>query len=189
MYEDASELERKAGRIKLEPAEDELLDAIELDALKLCDCQHTEANADKVEELMSLLIARKAFPQTRQSYLTDPEYKPGPSKGSRMDIFIGNNGGREGMFRNTHFLQHLRYLIFGANLPRGAITEFCRAVAECGYVSSGDVDGLRKTVRRLVRTYRLNPSKASDEFCKLALDCEMGPHYADSMRRAAMQVK
>lgn len=187
-YLSEEELIKRVGPIDLTEEEKELLSTISLDWREINGPSDAYRNGEAAAKLTRNLIDRKAIPEARVKYFTDPEYKPGPSKGSRFDI-LKNGNNSDYALTHPNYLSHLRYFLYGADLPRAVVVQFCRYVADCGYVSSSDVDPLRKLVRKMTRDHGLNPSSASDEFCKLSLDCGMGIHYADSIRRAVMQVK
>jgi len=77
----------------------------------------------------------------------------------------------------------------GPDLPLPVIEAFSDVVESCGPVTSGDVEILRKNARTLTKQYSLPPHQAADEFYKLVLECGAGQMYADSVRRAVLEVK
>lgn len=174
-------------KIELTEEEECLLDHIELDQMKVRDHEHWKANSELAFQLITSLLKRKAVPDRRLRYFTDPAYNRGDHGKSRKDRFLANSKTIDTMFRHNNFLAYIRYFIYGPNLPNGLIASFGKAVEACGNVTSGDLDPLRTNARALARQYGLNRADA-DEFYKLALET-MGHFYADSIRDAVKQVK
>lgn len=174
-------------KIDLTADEEVLLSEIEFDALRLREHAEYLRNADKVESLLKSLLERKGVPEHRLRYFTDPECNVGGRGKSREQRWRENGNSTEEILRHPNFLRIARYFIYGPQLPNGVIAAFSRAVADCGQITSGDVEPLRKTARTLARQYGLT-SAHEDQFYQLALET-MGSYYASSIRDAIMHVR
>ncbi|MBS4003883.1 MAG: hypothetical protein KGZ91_10960 [Afipia sp.] len=167
--------------IELNHSEGALLAQIEFDWDR-----HTpedyKRNSEVAAALTKSLLARKAVPEQRMKYFTDPAYKPGRLKGSHRDLFHRNNNTDEEMIRHVHFLPYLYYFIFGPKLPESAKGRFREQVRRCGQVSSGDAIPLAKFARAETRAMGLVPHEAAEEYFKLALDCGLWISYALHIR-------
>jgi hypothetical protein len=176
--------------IELNSEEIALADAIKFDPHDtLGNTQAFHANGDLVTQLTDSLLKRKAIPDQRLSYFSDPEYHVGGRGSSRQELFLRQIGDREKMVRHGHFLKYLHYFIHGADLPPPVLTAFARAVEDCGMVTSGDIAPLSSTARQLARTHSLDAKIAADEFYKLCLDLDLSPDVAASIRSSVLQVR
>jgi hypothetical protein len=145
-------------------------------------------NGELVAKLMKSLLARKAIPEQRVKWFTDPRYRTGRMKGSRRDLFHRNGNTDEEILRLASFLDYLHYFVCGPDLPPAAIAEFREAIRRCGQISSGDVETLRKFARQQTRQRGLPPHEACEEYFKLALDCGVWVSYALSIRDAVKSI-
>lgn len=176
--------------IELTPEEIALVEAIKFDPHDtLGNTQAFHANGDLVVRLTNGLLERKAIPDRRLSYFSDPEHHVGGRGSSRQELFLRQAGDREKMIRHGHFLKYLHYFIHGADLPPAVLTAFARAVEDCGMVTSGDIAPLSSTARQLTRTHLLNPKAAAEEFYKLGLDLDLSADAAASIRSSVLQVR
>jgi hypothetical protein len=135
-------------------------------------------------ELVASLLERNAIPQVRCDYFVKDEHNVGPRK-SRLRIVEtwGRNGKK--VFRHPDFMRYLRNILLGPNLPASTIGAFCAALNN---TSDDSLDALRKLVRKEIRTHKLEPGKAAEEFYLLAL--ETGQHYnARAIRDAAKSTR
>lgn len=169
--------------------EQKLLATINFDALKLDGYEDAKRNGNAVCDLMKSLIARKAIPELRVKWFTDPKLYPGGRGKSRQQVFERNGCRGEEIFRHPHFLEYLWYFLYGANLPASAIEEFRTALKERGQISSSDVVPLGKTARQIARSHGLQAHDASEEFYKLALDCGIWHSYAEHIRDAVRKMR
>lgn len=169
-------------KITLTDDEEKLLSGIELEALALKDHIHANENADAVVELMNALIKRKAIPENRTAWFSDREHNAGGRGRSIQDLFKGS-GIRTGdaLFRHPHFLAHVRYFIFGPQLPATAIEAFRADVAERGMITSSDASPLAKSARAIARQHGLT-NREAEEFYKLAIELGLGTSYASIIR-------
>jgi hypothetical protein len=178
--------------IDLTSSEHELLEQITLDQSVLIERHNfdsTRQNGIVVLELMKSLIARKAIPERRILYFTDPAYNPGSRRASIKDRFEKSGTMGEEIFRHPNFLEYLQYFLFGSQLPHKALEHFCRAVSACGNVTSGDIAPLSKLARALTRSNGLPPFEAAEEFYRLSLDCGISQMYAEAIYRSVKQVR
>lgn len=181
---------QSAVQIKMIGKEEKLLASIELDALALKGYDHAQKNADTVCALMTSLIGRKAIPETRVRYFADPDYNAAGRSRSVQEIFKRNgNKSNEEIFRHPHFLAHLRYFIYGPQLPTPTIEAFQELVESCGPVTSSDVVPLAKRARQLARELKLEARFAADEFYKLALECGLSLMYASAIRDSVKKMR
>jgi hypothetical protein len=177
--------------IELTQPEKDLLAKIEIRerAWNDLDYQQRQSNGDLVCRLMDSLIARKAIPEPRLRFFNDPDYNIGAGRRSRYEGFEKNGTKGDKIFRHGHFLKYLRYFLFGADLPPGVIASFVGRVADCGTITSGDIEPLEKFARQQTREHGLAPKEAADEFYKLALDLNLSQSYAASIRKSVMTVR
>lgn len=167
--------------IELSPEEKALLAALSF--LTPQESADYQRNGEIVLELTQRLIAREAIAEHRLRYFTDPQYHPSNRRQSRQDVFERNGCKGESILRHSHFLPHLRYFIFGANLPETLRNTFKAAVEECGEVTSGDIAPLADKAKALARRFGLG-ADVREEFYKLALDCGLSESDATAMRAA-----
>ena len=169
--------------IELTPQERALLDQIELDALALRDQAHWQSNSDLVVALFQSLSERDAVPAHRWKCFADASYNIGGRGSSVLDHFKRNGNQGEEIIRHPHFLKHLKFFLFGPNLPVAVLTAFQREVDDCfGHVTSSDVPKLSAAASRITRAHRLEPREASEEFFRLGLENGLSPGYAVSIR-------
>lgn len=174
-------------QIELTDEEQEIVGQIELDQMKVRDHEQWKTNSELAFNLITSLLKRKAVPDHRLRYFTDPTYNRGDHGKSRKDRFLANSKTIDTMFRHNNFLAYIRYFIYGPNLPASLIASFAETVKGCGDVTSGDTELLRKEARALARRYGFNRADA-EEFYKMALEF-MWYSYAESVRDAVKQVK
>jgi hypothetical protein len=153
------------------------------------DHQAFARNGEAVAGLMKSLLTRGGISEVRWKYFTDPNYRTGRLKGSWRDLFHRNGNTDEEMVRHFSFLQHLRYLVCGPDLPAGALQSFRGEVARSGNVTSDDIVPLGKFARRETRERGLSPHEACEEYFKLALDCGIWVSYAFSIRNAVKTIR
>lgn len=183
-------MQSKLFTIELTPDETMLADAIDFDPhAMLGNTQASHVNSDLVAQLTNSLLRRKAIPDQRLSYFSDPEYNIGGRGKSRRDSFLRHGHDDETLMRHGHFLRYLRYFIYGADLPEAVLQSFVRAAKSCGPITSGDIAPLSAKARQLARAHRLEPKAAADEFFKLCLDLDMSVSDAGSIRGAVLQYR
>jgi hypothetical protein len=135
-------------------------------------------------KLARSLLMRRAIPEIRYRYFTDPELNTGRRLGSRKNNFERNGTKGDAILEHGHFLPYLRYFIFGPNLPQEVMTRFAELVEDD---AGAEVFAfVRSAVRQLPRERRLD---APEEFFKLAIELGMEPYRARSVRDAAMQAR
>lgn len=146
-------------------------------------------NQEPILALLKSLSARKAVPEVRLSYWNDPNYRTGRVKGSRKGLFERNGCTGSDIYTHPHFLEHLRYFLFGTELPDPVVKEFEAKVGNPEWVSSSDIVPIGKAARELTRRYRLDIADAPEEFFKLCLDMGLGLSTAESVMRSVKQVR
>lgn len=147
------------------------------------------ANQEPILALLKSFTKRRAVPDVRLNYWNDPSYRSGRIKGSRKGLFERNNCTGADIYTHPHFLEHLRYFLFGAELPDAVIEEFEKKVGNPEWLSSSDIVPIGKAARDLTRRYRLDVSAAPEEFFKLCLDMGLGLSTAQSVMQSVKQVR
>lgn len=142
------------------------------------------ANQKPILSLLQSLSARKAIPHERVKYWNDPQYNYGRTKGSRRDMFVKNGNHGDEVYTHPHFLEYLRYFLFGADLPAGVIAAFEAHVGNPDWITSSNIVPMAKFARQLIRQHHLERS-AADEFYKLCLDMGLGQSRAATVREIA----
>lgn len=173
--------------IKLEPTELALLTKIELDMGKL-RYESAQTNASAVVALMHSLVSRRAIPEVRARYFTDPDYLHGRVKGSHRGLFERNGTKGQAIYEHPHFLPYLRYFLYGADLPTRVIVAMKERIGNPEWISSSDIVPLSKFARTLARQNGLDQT-ASEEFFKLALDIGLHIYTAGAIRKAVAQIR
>lgn len=138
-------------------------------------------NRKPIVALLRSLKARGAIPSHRISYFTNPEYKPGRTKGSRQDLFQKDNEGVE-VWEHPNFKRHLRYFLFGTDLPDGAILEFEDGIRDPKWINGSDGIDLGKKAIKIARKYGIQKREAADNFFKLCLDIGISFSQADMIQ-------
>ncbi len=146
-------------------------------------------NQEPILALLRSLADRDAIPEVRLKYWNDPDYYQGRLKTSRRGVFERNGCHGTDIFIHPSFIYHLRYFLFGAELPDTVITAFEAKVGNPEWVSSSDIVPIGKCARDLTRQYRLPVSDAPDEFFKLCLDMGLGLRTAESVMRSVKQIR
>lgn len=171
--------------IELTPEETALLGKIDFEpSSRKHDATHWRSVGSASQKLMESLIERKAIPEVRMKFFSDPVFNIGGRGRSRLQIFEMNGTRGAEILRHPHFLKYLWYFIYGPDLPRKIIEAFRQEVAACGPLTSGDILPLGESARRLTRTHRLDAKAAAEEFYKLALECGLDATDARSVRDA-----
>lgn len=176
------------GPIKLTPEEEAIWVNITLDHQ---DPGYDHArNTDLVVRLMRLIHGRRAIPESRWKYFTEPIYRTGRRKGSVRDMLERNSHDTgEEIYRLPGFLQYLRYFVCGAQLPPVIVDRFRRRAFALGHVSGSDAAELGQFAKKLLREHGLASQNAAEEFYKLALDCGIYHSWAMSIREVLKKVR
>lgn len=143
---------------------------------------------DQAFTLLKMLLARKAIPELRIRYFTDPSFNIGTKK-SRKQIFEVNGTKGDEIFKHPHFLPFLIYFISGPNLPKEIIDNFNKLVAAEPYISGSDLQAIQQFVRNATRQHDLIPREACEEFYKLALECGLGVDHSRFVRETVRSMK
>lgn len=154
------------------------------------DAEAARVNGEAACELMKSLLDRKAIPEARIRFFTDPELNVGGRGSSRRQIFEKNGTSGDAIFRHPHFLKYyLRYFLLGPDLPAAVIEGFQKKVASCKPVTSGDIIPFGKYAKQQTRLHCLDAGTAAEEFYKLALDCGLDAHEARVIRDAVKRLR
>lgn len=148
-----------------------------------------KANVQPILALLQSLSDRSAIPPERLNYWNDPRYHQGRIKASRKGLFERNGCSGADIYAHPHFIRHLCYFLFGADLPDDVITAFEEKVGNPQWVSSSDIGPIGKFARDLTRQYRLDKSDAPEEFFKLCLDMGLSLTTAESVMRSVKQIR
>jgi hypothetical protein len=179
-----------ASAIELTAEERTLVGRIDFNpSSEIHDADYWLSVGTAAHKLMESLIARKAIPEVRTKFFTDPVFNIGGRGRSRFQIFEKNGTRGDAIFRHPHFLKYLHYFLYGPDLPAKVVEAFQGKVAACGWVTSGDIIPLGKFARQLTRAHGLDAGNAAEEFYKLALDCGLDASDAHSMRDAVKKAR
>jgi hypothetical protein len=127
------------GAIPLTPDESGLLAAMRLRQEELFhESVAAQRNGELAVTLMNSLMLRYAIPEVRLKYFEDPAYRTGRVKGSHRNLFERNKTVGDDIFRHPNFLRHLRYFLFGAELPNDVIEAFTGKALAYGHVGPSD---------------------------------------------------
>jgi hypothetical protein len=148
-----------------------------------------KANAQPILALLQSLSERSAVPTERLNYWNDPRYHHGRIKASRRGLFERNGCKGSDIYTHPNFIRHLRYFLFGAELPDEVIMAFEEKVGNPQWVSSSDIVPIGKFARDLTRQYRLDNADAPEEFFKLCLDMGLSLTTAESVMRSVKQMR
>jgi hypothetical protein len=146
-------------------------------------------NQQPILDLLSSLEQRGGIPEHWVHYWTDPAYNPGRIKASRKGLFERNGCSGSDIYIHPHFIRHLRYLLFGSELPVSIRSAFIREAGDPEWVSSSDAIPLGKYARKQVREHGMTGATAAEEFFKLALDIGLGLSPALVLMDAVKQVR
>lgn len=144
-------------------------------------------NKEPLLALLRSLSARNGIPNRRLDTWRDAELQPGRTRGSFRDLFVRNGNVGSEIYTHPHFLRHLRYFLFGAELPDAVIEEFEEAVGNPKWFGGSDILDLSKKTRAIVRKYRLKDYWHAEEFMRLAIDVGLSNSHALSVRNAAKE--
>ena len=159
----------------------------EADRLLLVDhsYERTISAGHASRELVALLLKRKAIPEVRLKYFTDPRYNGGNSRSSRCELFRRNTGSDAEMYEHPHFWKYLLFFIFGAKLPAPVKTRFAGLASD----TTRDHGALERLARELSRGLPEDNGTKAEEFFKLAMDCGCTVAEGMNVRRAVMAAR
>lgn len=177
----------KIFAIDLKPNESELVALIKMHPLQLSGPDDVLRNGNLVGQLLDSLTRRNAIPTHRIQWFTDPEFNVGGRGRSKYERFTEQH--KDNVPNHPNFLNHLRYFLYGPDLPNQLTQEFQKEVENCGPVTSGDIAPLSKTARALVRTHGLTGQQCAEEVYKLALECGIHVMWAQSIRSSVLSAR
>lgn len=134
------------------------------------------------------LFARRAIPEIRLRYFTDPTLNTRGNR-SRKEEFERKGVRGDAILSHGHFLKYLRYFLLGPDLPALVIDRFLEVVAREPHYPGDNIDELRSYVRGAIRNNRLARRRASEEFFKLALECGLPEDCVWNIRKAALSAR
>jgi hypothetical protein len=172
--------------IQLTEQERSLLEKIHFEP---SDHEQLRSSLAPMAALSKSLLERDAVPDVRLRYFTDPECNAGGRGKSRQDIFEQNGTCRAEILEHGNFLQYLEYFVFGPKLPANVISQFKETATFSGYLTAGDINDLAPGARAAVRSAKLSPHKAAEEFYKLAMECGAMPSSAETIRNSVRQIR
>ena len=180
----------RPARVELSPAEEALAARISFDLPHL-----TPGFFDRLRESCSAavplarsLLDRRAIPEIRLRYFTDPAFNIG-SRRSRMEAFEANGVRDDHMLGHGNFLPYLRYFIFGPKLPLPVLEEAHHLINANPFYPEDQLESLRKLARAATRRYALDRHEAAEEFFKLALEYGFDVGHARSIRQGALNAR
>jgi hypothetical protein len=172
--------------IELTEEEVTILSGIEMEPINL-DHEKLARQGPLVLCLLQSLKERNAIPRSRILYWSDPKYEVGTQNTSHKGRFERNGRHGDEIYAHPHFLNYLRYFIFGAQLPANVIAEFEELVGIPSWVSSSDITKVTAGTRNIFRKHNLQGTE--EEFYRLALDLGLDQHVARNVRDSVKQVK
>jgi hypothetical protein len=166
--------------------EQELLEVVRpylesIDALRGLEPEEVRAVLDAAGELTESLLERDVIPQGRLDFFIEPEWNIRGHGKSRREVFRGNLKEGAKISRSSHFLKHLRYFIFGPQLPEDVVKEF-RSKAADETFGSRDAYELGRWAKGIAKTRGLVREDAAEEFHKLAAECGLDAQDGRSIR-------
>lgn len=177
--------------VELLPEENELLKELGDFSIDLNeDYEVRQARLNCSKQLATSLLNRNAIPKPRLGYFSDPKHNLSNPKKSRKQIFEDNGTKGDLMLKvkDPNFLKHLKYFIFGPNLPESLLLELYQIKAKTFYD-----DEFKEKALLFIRSYfkssRFTAGALSDEIYKLCLDLEIEEGYAIQIRNSVMKFK
>ena len=182
------------GPVALTPDEGAVLAAMRFRQEDLfSESDAAQRNGELALTLMTSLLARSALPEVRLKYFEDPTYRTGRIKGSYRNLFERNKTIGDDIFRHPNFLEHLRYFLFGTELPDDVIKVFSSKAIAFGHVGPSDALELGTLGRDLTRkrdlAAHIGANAVAEEFYKLALDCGIYQGHALAIRRRVASIR
>ena len=178
----------KIQKVALNADEQVLFDFLHWNALELSRRDDRDEHYKKMGELAESLIGRKAIPEVRLTYFTDPDMNAGGRGKSRQQVFEQNGTSGWSILRHPHFMAHLRYFILGPDLPKPVIEGFCKVIEDDAGTSGMVLNQIKAFVRKAVQDRELDRNHAAEEFYKLAHEIDRGD-LAENVRSAAKSVR
>lgn len=104
-------------------------------------------------------------------------------------MFERNGNVGDEAYIHPGFVKHLRYILFGADLPAPVMAAFEEEVGNPEWVSYGNALELGKAARALVRRFVLSPTDACEDFLKLSLDLGLSIDEALGIRQRVKETR
>ena len=135
------------------------------------------------------LLKRKAVPEVRIKYFTDPEYNLSDRRKSKQQIFEQNGTRGTDIFSHPDFLKYLKYFIHGADLP----TTLKDQLSSMKQAFSYDDDFVEKAYPTLKAYLKESGGKDRNLFVeeafKLILDIGVDLRFSKVLRDRLMKVR
>jgi hypothetical protein len=177
-------------RVALTPDEQNLWDQIYFsEKTILIDHDKIRESIEPAYRLAQSLLKRKAIPQIRMRYFTDPELNIGGRGKSRKEVFERNGTSGDAILKHPHFHKYLRYFVLGPDIPLTAINEFVALANDCDPITSGDTKEFCNLARRQIRNSGQDTKYAAEEYFKLGLELELGEDVAYAIRDTIMRMR
>jgi len=139
--------------------------------------------------LTNALLERKAIPEARLRYFSDPEFNPSGRGKSRLQGFGRNGTSETEVSSHPNFIKFLDYFIFGPNLPEEVMHDFIVSVVCSEHISLRDIQEYAPKARAFVRSAGIEAHAAAEEFFKLAVENGASPATAASLRSSVLAVR
>lgn len=145
------------------------------------DLEGWRAKSKIMKKLSVSLFKRRAIPEHRLAYFSEPKYNFGNPKRSHLDIFEENGTFGDDIYLHPHFLEYLRYFIYGAALP----VPLKRELSEVRSRSRSGFDFVSIAFPILKRNYSLlglSKDSLSEEAFKLCHDFGLDFYSSKALR-------
>lgn len=150
--------------------------------------EHIKSSSAAAEALTLSLFERKAIPEIRIRYFSDPKIQIRVKK-SPFQMYKDRGFDANEIFKHPGFFRFLRYFIFGPDLPASVIHSFWQRVNVEEFISGSDLPELKLIARNAVRQNNLEPRSACEEFYKLSLECKLSIDQARYIRDVVRVVR
>ena len=165
--------------INLDEQDHELLAEVILDPTQV-------QNGRSAARLFNSLKSKGLIPAVRLRMFADDNYSPMRGASSRSS-FIKNGHSDDTLLEHPHFLKHLKYFIYGPNLPTAVFAEIKNELDDLGDITSSDHVTLRSFIRKITRDHKLQKTD-SDEIFQLIIELTGDVYLASELRKEVMKV-
>jgi hypothetical protein len=177
-------------KIELTKDESDLLQNVRVkNTLPGLSDEESALSRKSAKALFISLANRKAIPKARWQYFSDPKFMIGSKKSWKQLLELNSAETGLALFEVPHFAKYLYYFINGPDLPPDVIFQFWSRVVSEDYVSGSDLPELESIARGAVRSNRMNPHDACEEFFKLAVECGLNHWLARDIRDAVRTIR
>lgn len=138
--------------------------------------------------LFNSLASRNGIPKIRMEWFINPDFYPGGRGKSRRNVFEKNGTIGPAIVAHPNFMKFIKYFIDGPSLPIDLMRSFETFTKTLGQITSGDIEPLRTSARKLAREHGLTRA-SNDEFYKLCIELEIPLDFAESVRTAVSSIR